>query len=381
MVNPISDLKIFNILICDEIHSFQELQNCVGKVVKYTNDSGKTWHYFLVNECVNLHSPNDQNQIDGVICSAEKKDWKNHLISASVFFTKDAFQNKEGKPKAYFKRVSYDEFKHRSFAGVPGDGRLTKEAESILGAIQPHPYVLAPLILVRSEKPTELKISVLFNKIHSPKNPIVPSPTSVDKSGKYTWNVISQTDGSMISQDQKGILKRIGMIWWESLRKTNWPKIDPKQAICVKKSELKTFLSQSLQKMGVQEKESAAFTHYWDEVMSHEADVKKDAYVLVQPIQAQRIGEYLPQLEVKNNGDAKFNVNRFYFLFKTASDTTQGMSPDSYLKNLQNNDLGKNVVLDLGGEIIDRSPNGKYDSQSFIHEFIQKYIYQNSIRP
>jgi len=229
---------------------------------------------------------------------------------------------------------------------------------------------------VRSEKPTELKISILFNEIHTPQNPIAPSPSSVDKSGKYTWNVISQTNGSMISQDQKGVIQRIGMIWWESFRKINPPKINPEQAFCVKKSELKVFLYQYLQKMGVQEKESAAFTDYWNEVMTHEANVKKHDNVLIQPIQAKHIENYLPKLEVENNGDTSFNVNRFYFLFKTVSDARQGKSPES-LQNLPNKNLGPNVVLDLGGEIIDRLPNGKCDSQPFNDKFIQKYIYQN----
>ena len=392
MINPISNSKIHNYTCFEEINSPQELQYFVGKVVKYTNDSGKTWHYFLLNKCVNFHSPNDseknwlnllvnkcvnfyssddQNQINGVLCSAEKKIWHNHLISTNIFFTKDAFRNEAGKPRAYFKRVFYSEFKHRSFAGVKGNGRLPEAAAS--NFIIQHPMSFAPLILVRSEKPTELKISILFNEIHTPQNPIAPSPSSVDKSGKYTWNVISQTNGSMISQDQKGVIQRIGLIWWESFRKINPPKINPEQAFCVKKSELKVFLYQYLQKMGVQEKESAAFTDYWNEVMTHEANVKKHDNVLIQPIQAKHIENYLPKLEVENNGDTSFNVNRFYFLFKTVSGARQGKSPES-LQNLPNKNLGPNVVLDLGGEIIDRLPNGKCDSQPFNDKFIQKYI-------
>lgn len=237
----------------------------------------------------------------------------------------------------------------------------------------------APLTLVRCEKPTQLKISVVYNQKFVPQEPIVPKPSEITTQGKvsnYTWNVLTHDDGTMTTSSMNGLKERINMIWWEAIRKDVSTRIDPTHAACVKRSELKEFLEAILKKNGVQEKELKAFVHYWYEVFKNDYDSKNAPYVLVQPIKPSELDKYIPEMKIES--EQPLALKRFYFRFEPVSQADQGINAESYLKQLQAIDLGPNVVIDMGGEVtnsLDVQVRERWDSNIFNASFIKDYIY------
>ncbi len=100
-------------------------------------------------------------------------------------------------------------------------------------------------------------------------------------------------------------------------------------------------------------------------------DEESSPYVLVQMVHPSELGKYIPKMEIESA--TRFGLKRFYFRFQSAPDTARGMRPESYLQTLGEGDLGKDVVIDLGGEMID---DVRRDWESaFNKEFIRRYIY------
>jgi hypothetical protein len=220
--------------------------------------------------------------------------------------------------------------------------------------IDPHGhvyYVKAPLTLVRASHPTDLKISVLYNQKFRPQNPIVPAPSEIRTDGpvsRYTWDVRTQLDGTLA---MKKTDQRIKMIWWEATRHDAETRLDPTQAVCVKRSELKEFLRKTLQKMGVKDQELEAFTHYWSEMFQHDYDPENAPYVLVQLVPPSELKKFIPEMQIEGSEAAKFALSRFYFRFEPIARPLCGLSAETYLSNLKPIELGPDAVIDLGGEL------------------------------
>lgn len=238
----------------------------------------------------------------------------------------------------------------------------------------------APLTLVRAEKPSNLNISVLFNQRFTVRDPIVPMPTSIDTQNasiKYTWNVHTRNDGTMTTSSMAGRINRINMIWWESIRNDVLTHVDSTQAVCVKRSEVREFLRKTLEKLGVQDREHNAFANYWQSVFENDYDLQSAPYILIQPVLPSDLRKYLPEMEVSGPDAAAFDLQRFYFRFEPISQPNQGMSSDSYFESLNEADLGRNVVIDLGGEVVE-SPSihrSSWDESAFNAAFIKEHIY------
>lgn len=234
----------------------------------------------------------------------------------------------------------------------------------------------APLTLVRSDGPANLDISVLYNQKFSPQDPIEPKPSEIANQGplsKYTWKVLAHEDGTMTAAD-----RRIKMIWWEAMRHEMPTRIDTDQAVCVERSELKGFLEKTLKKLGVQDKELGAFTHYWHEIFKNDYDAQNAPFVLVQLIQPDELGKYIPEMEVQGPDAGRFDLQRFYFRFEPTSNFDRGMNADVYLANLDEAQLGPNVVIDLGGEVADCPGVERVEwegAEAFEQGFIREHIY------
>ena len=238
------------------------------------------------------------------------------------------------------------------------------------------PYVSkAPLTLVRSEKPEQLTISLHFEEPKmSPVEPIEPRPTHIEACSSrktYTWNV--QTDGSglMDAKGLNGLMKRIQMIWWESIRKENKPvRPDPAQSVCIRREDLKNFLESTLKNSGVSKKESEAFVHYWVNVFQNKYDPVNAPYLRVQLVKPEELDRFVPKMSVESK--TPFELKRFYFLFEPVAK----MAEKGFLVVSQPQTIGKNAVLDLGGEVAaEEISNGKWDESAFNRAFIKKYIY------
>jgi len=208
----------------------------------------------------------------------------------------------------------------------------------------------------------------------SPVEPIEPKPTHIGVRGcqkTYTWNV--QTDGSglMAAKGLNGLMKRIQMIWWESIRKENKRvRPDPAQSVCVPRKDLKNFLESTLKNMGVHEKECEAFVQYWTEIFKHKYDPVNAPYLRVQLVKPEAVDCFVPKMSVESK--TLFALKRFYFLFEPVAK----MSEKGNLVVSQPQTIGKNAVLDFGGEVaFDKKVNGKWNESAFNQAFIKKYIY------
>lgn len=224
----------------------------------------------------------------------------------------------------------------------------------------------APLTLVRTPLATDLKISVLYNQIFAPQDPIEPKPSEIGTDGKYSWKVATNGDGTMSVDNQ-----RINMIWWEAIRRGVSSGVDPSKAVCVERSKLKEFLEGVLRKVGVHDGELEAFTNYWKEILRQ--DSENSPFVLVEMVSPSELRKYIPEMEIEGENAGLFDLKRFYFRFESAADASKGISPASYLGNLEREEFGEHAVIDLGGEVIgdvtrDWEP-------AFNQEFIGRYIY------
>ena len=212
------------------------------------------------------------------------------------------------------------------------------------------PLEKAPLIIIRSQSPTEMKVSISYTPAIAPIEPIVPKPTSITPEGgvlKYTWDVLTHKDGTMTSKLVNGTTARIHMIWWEAVRKGELlSPVNPAKSVCIKASHLREFLQAYLAKSGVSEKESEAFIAYWTELFK-----SATSYLLIQPIEKSELSSYLPELQIESSSATSFNIERPYFRFQPTEDPVDALNAESYLEALPIVNLGDNAVIDLGGEI------------------------------
>lgn len=228
----------------------------------------------------------------------------------------------------------------------------------------PEIRVAAPLTLVRSTSPTDLKISVLYNQQFLPHDPIVPKPSTIETGGKYTWNVQTQADGTLNVDG-----RRVKMIWWEAMRQGAVTGVDAAQAVCVPRSEIKGFLEKVLKKMGVDDNELMAFVNYWKAMM----DDGTTPYVLVQLIHPAELHKYVPEMQLEGEQAGRFVLSRNYFRFEAVPDASRGMEPAAYLSDLMDVELGLDAVIDLGGEVI--GGVSKDWEPAFNEQFTGRYIY------
>jgi len=234
----------------------------------------------------------------------------------------------------------------------------------------------APLILIRSVKPMQLAISILFdlNKIE-PKDPIVPEPTEFRAIPfSFTWNVQTQRDGSL----QVGNEDRVRIIWWEAVRKDSPPKIDEKRAAYVNRLDLKVFLGAVLEKLGVREKEFHSFIEYWNVLFKTDFDPEEAPFLLIQLVEKKDLDQFLPRIKIKSK-EAYFDLQRFYFLFKpVAAHSLCGLDPEDYFESLIQSRFSLNAVIDLGGEVVHsdelKHSEGKSAAKEFIQQFIKKHV-------
>lgn len=237
----------------------------------------------------------------------------------------------------------------------------------------------APLTLVRSERPANLKISILYNQRFKPQEPTFPKPTDIkaeNGNSKYTWNVLTHDDGTLTTSSKNGITQRINMIWWESVRHEKFANLDKTKAVCIKKCDLKKHLEKTLLKAGVKATELEAFVQYWIQTFKRDYDSENTPYMLVELVDDSALKNYIPDLKVEGKDAHLFGVKRFYFRFEPISQPVKANDAKSYFSSLKAEDLGSNVVIDLGGEV---SPNVKgrlkqKGEDAFNASFIKKYI-------
>lgn len=146
------------ILGTKRMESLEDLKPYLGKVVKFQN--GDSCQYFYVDQFVysdpnaNYFGPNanffGKSHLIGVKCHSENQEWNRRLVGTSILFTEKSFQygyyvindlssgrfgQEERYQQSWFETASYDEFAHRSFAGVAGDGKLSPEHASNKGKL------------------------------------------------------------------------------------------------------------------------------------------------------------------------------------------------------------------------------------------------------
>ena len=233
----------------------------------------------------------------------------------------------------------------------------------------PEEFVMhAPLTFVRSLRPTQLKISLLFNSLFSPREPTLPRPSRIENL-IHTWNILAHTNGTL---SVEGCARRVHMLWWESHRKTP-SQLNPHRSVCVEKSRIGSFLKASLSKMGLHEREIEGFSEYWEARLKH--TYKDSPYVRVQLTDPSEYNKLLPSMTVQAD-EEKFTLHRLYFLFEPTSDVDSFLDAETYLNQLASKELGSNIIIDLGGEIAKTDaianewPNEKAYEQSFAERFV-----------
>ncbi len=359
-----------------KIRSLEELKPYLGKVVKFTSDWGQTWNYFLLDQFVYSEQSQD---ISGLKCFSEKRSWNRHLIGASALFTKEAFmEGPFSKPQSYFELASYKEFSDRPFMGISGSGKLPEEAASKPCSNFPQlidfpPMICkAPLTIIRSEKPTKLAVSILFDPAkHDPCDPIFPSPSEIETSSRtFIWNIQSQEDGTL---SVGGTDDKVKMIWWEAVRKTAPIPFTPElSGVTVDRNDLPQMLQDILAKKGVKESEARAFVQYWDQTAQRQFN--SDApYVTIELVEESDLDKFLPPMKA-DSSEAEFSLKRFYFRFQP-SDEKKGMEPSAYLDAMKPASIGPNAVIDLGGEVVpSKYQREKTDEKEFIEQFINTHV-------
>lgn len=237
------------------------------------------------------------------------------------------------------------------------------------------PMAKAPLTYVRSEDERSIDITVEYNEIYVPQGPIVPDPSEILVQGplsRYTWKVLTHSDGTMTTDG-----RRIQTIWWEAMRKEPPARLDLEQAVCVHRADLKSFLAEVLRKMGVHERELGAFTHYWHEVFTNDPNVKDAPNVLVQLVKPEETEKYIPEMRISGPDSDRFGLRRLYFLFEPTSQSSFGLSSESYLSQISAAELGPNVVIDLGAEVVTPPKKEWSGARSFEESFAREYVFAN----
>ncbi len=231
----------------------------------------------------------------------------------------------------------------------------------------------APLILVRTDEPSDLKISVHYNDRFTPKEPIIPKESYISNSSIYTWDV-SVTPGGIMQHNAR----RINMIWWEAFRKDTWTALDTAKAACVERKALDSFLTSVLMKKGMTFEECKAFSRYWSELFTKDYSPESAPYLLVELIEQSHLTHYLPDIHIEGDRASLFKLNRFYFRFEPVSTQIHGIIPTSYLASLEQCSLEAKTVIDVGGELARtpiKSTMTMKDEDTFNNNFANTYIF------
>lgn len=389
---PVNSTEVMPILGSDErIRSLNELRHYRNKVVKFTSDWGKTFQYFYIDEYFYKQNQDilGPNEVIGIKCFSEKKLWNDRLVGVNALFTKDSFT--EGpyfnNPQSYFELASYSEFSDRTFMGIAGSGQLPEEAASkpcsrFPGGLEPF-ICRAPLTLIRSEKPSQVAVSILFDLSRFvPREPTFPCPSeqvqkfpeknSYSPTFWHTWNIQSQENGTL-SID--GADQKVKMIWWEAVRKTAPIPFNPDaNSVTVSRYDLFQTLHSILAKKGVSTEEAHSFAVYWGEAFQLDFDEDTAPFVTVELVEESDLNQFLP-LMTAESPDANFEVKRFYFRFQPTEEK-KGKELPEYLETLQPSSFGPNAVIDLGGEMVpSKHPRKeKSDQKEFIENFIDHHV-------
>lgn len=377
------------------IRSLEELSRHTGYIVRYTNDNGNSWQYFHLNEKV-FAVDNTDIKLRGIRAHPETKFWEGRAISASVVLNCDQMEKKG----CYFQTVLFEEIQDCKFPSLPGGpsrwhasncpnrpdiDRENDDDSRERGDV----HVLAPLTMVRSEKADEqLEISVAYiAPFFYPQQPIFPEPTEiqehdfgVDKDNNahglklYSWKVITHEDGSITTTDANNITKRVKMLWWEAKRNESATPVNRTEAVCVPRSEIKSFLTASLLKAGVKEKELTALVEFWHQSLQATYNPETSPYVLIEMVKPEDLLRFVPFLAAFGSGQRLWDIERFYFRFEPVADATSGKSAQLFLEQMPQGELPANVVIDLGGEVVNTDKVAEEKAVQFFDKFNQQFI-------
>lgn len=234
----------------------------------------------------------------------------------------------------------------------------------------------APLTYVRTTFDAELDVRLVFNTRFSPAEPTFPKPSTITNASGgviHAWKICVDKGGIIKTTSSMGEVHRVNMIWWEAVRHSTGEEATGTKPACVPVSELKEFLTLLLAKAGLRENELIAFVNYWHEVFLA-ACLGGESYVLVEFVDKDEQLNYLPEMEVAGRDGHQFELIRFYFRFKVV-DEFRGIDSGRYLEQFTLGQLGQNVVIDLGGEIVSESDIGnKMEMELFHQSFIKNYV-------
>lgn len=293
-------------------------------------------------------------------------------LLTKIFF--DSCLNQGIQP--YFTKASFQEFKDKDFVGY---GYLTKERASHNPQPSPNnfPPILcrAPLTLVRSEKADiDAQIKVLFNQTFTPTQPTFPSPTTIKQENEtsvHSWNLHVNQDQTLSTKDNSEVLHKINMVWWEALRNTAPQPVNIKDSTCIKGSDIGSFIRQILTKKGIAPEEQTAFIAYWEESFKGQ----ENSHLQVRLVPDHEIATLLPEMKV--DCDVSFELKRLYFQFIPVDQPVNDMAIEDYIKGLTEETHGKNLIIDLGAEIINKDGTAPCISEDldFNERFAKKYIF------
>lgn len=234
----------------------------------------------------------------------------------------------------------------------------------------------APLTYVRTTFDAELDVRLIFNTRFSPAEPTFPKPSTITNASSgliHAWKMCVDKCGIIKTTSSMGEVHRVNMIWWEAVRHSTGEEATGTKPACVSVSELKEFLTLLLAKAGLRENELIAFVNYWYEFFLA-ASLGSESYVLVEFVDKDEQLNYLPEMEVAGRDGHQFELIRFYFRFKVV-DEFCGIDSKRYLEQFTLGQLGQNVVIDLGGEIVSESDiDHKMKMKLFHQSFIKNYV-------
>lgn len=378
----VNNIKIANSaagpVLKPSLTSLASLEPYVGKVVKYTKDQGKTWNYVFLEK--SLYEVQGQRIVPTAINGFTASDgsfWVGRRISAKIIIDEDMFDAcLVGGSQIYFETAGFDEFKKLNFAKY---GKLdSRYASDNSNAVEPSPVgpgpvkMMAPFTLVRSEHDdVDLKVSLAFDKAFELTQPTFPLPKE-EKSRdikSYSWDVHVNNDKTL-DVCGSGPVEKVNLIWWEANRINRAKQFNMQDAVCMATQDIGAFIHEVLEKKGLSADERKAFVQYWQGIF---AKHEKLPYVQVCLVEEAEHATLLPPMSIESK--QAFDVKRFYFQFLPVETKGIGPSKAQFLKNMASQQLGKNVVLDLGGEVLP-SKNGAFpgDDTAFNDQFIKDHI-------
>lgn len=161
------------------------------------------------------------------------------------------------------------------------------------------------------------------------------------------------------------------MVWWEALRNTAPQPVNIQDSTCIKGSDIGSFIRQILTKKGIAPEEQTAFIAYWEESFKGQ----ENSHLQVRLVPDHEIATLLPEMKV--DCDVSFELKRLYFQFIPVDQPVNDMAIEDYIKGLTEETHGKNLIIDLGAEIINKDGTAPCISEDldFNERFAKKYIF------